>query len=132
MRMRAALSQKFIQSNFNTHVAMASKPTAELLVECKCHFISVKQEKSSEKLEKTTIYLVETSVLSSLHRTIFGQSGPLLVTKIGPAGPFLVSQEWSGWTIFSSRIRPAGPFLPRPFFLRQVYSTDRPMTYGPD
>ena len=25
------------------------------------------------------------------------QGGPLLVTKIGPAGPFLVSQEWSGW-----------------------------------
>ena len=25
---------------------------------------------------------------------------PLLVTKIGTAGPFLVSQKWSGWTSF--------------------------------
>ena len=38
---------------------------AELLVECKCQFIRVKQEQASEKLEKTTISIVEPSMLSS-------------------------------------------------------------------
>ena len=36
--------------------------------------------------------------------TIFGQAEPLLVTKIGPAGPFLVSQEWFGRTVFTRTI----------------------------
>ena len=63
--------------------------TAELLVECKCKFIRAKQEQASKKLEKTTLHIVETSVLSLWHRTIFGQGVPLLVTKIGLAGLFL-------------------------------------------
>ena len=105
--------------NFKAHA------TAELLVECKCQFIRVKQEQASEKLEKTTIHIVETSVLSLWHRTIFGQGGPLLVTKIGPAEPFLVSQKWSSRTSFSSKNSPARPFLPGPFFLWQVNWSER-------
>ena len=46
------------------------------------------------------MHIMETSVLSSWHRTIFGQGRPLVVNKTGPAGPFLVSKNG-----------PAGPFF---------------------
>ena len=55
-------TKTFIQSEpFKAHV------TAELywLSVAKCQFIHVKQEQASEKLEKTTIPIVEPSVLSS-------------------------------------------------------------------
>ena len=110
MQTRAAL---LFNRNFKV------RATAELLVEYKCQFIRVKQEQVSEKLEKTSIHIVETSVLSLWHRIIFGQGGSLLVTKIGPAGPFLVSQEWSGQTIFHPKsVRPDHFYLDH-FFLWQ-------------
>ena len=41
-----------------------------------------------------------TSVLKLWHQTIFVQNGPLLVTKVGPAGPFLVRPLFVGFMFF--------------------------------
>ena len=57
-------STKNIYSVGTLKRAYGKRVTAELLVECKCQFIRVKQEQASEKVEKTTIHIVETSVLS--------------------------------------------------------------------
>ena len=55
-----------------------------------------------EKLEKATLHVSwrHYAVLSLLQWTIFSQAGPLLVTKIVPAGPVFVDQKWFSQTIF--------------------------------
>ena len=67
-RARVQLSTKNINS-IGTLSARIAITTAELLasllVECNCQFIRVKEEQASERVEKTTIHIVKTLLLSS-------------------------------------------------------------------
>ena len=62
------------------------------------------------------LYMISSYTQLPLYSYFQSQGRSLLVTKIGPAGPFLVSQEWSSRTIFYQKLVRPDCFYPDHLF----------------